>query len=75
MNAKFNVGETIVRIPAAYLDQQTSTSSIFNDVPSDKVDISALIEANRTAGVAWYKTNGGETLHISVPTELIEWED
>ena len=74
MNAKFNVGEVIVRIPAEYLDQQTCTDSVFNLVPADKVDISALIEANRTAGVAWYKTPG-ETLHISVPTELIEWED
>lgn len=76
--AKVNVGDVLISLPVEYLDQQTAISSVFVDVPIDSVDMDALIEANRH-GVAWYyKRVIGEdrkVLHISVPTELIKWED
>lgn len=79
MKAKFNLGDVIVSLPVEYLDQQTAVSSVFENVPIDSVDVSALIEANRTIGVNWYKKDVFDedrlALHISVPTELIEWED
>lgn len=71
--AKFNLGDVVVRIPGEYLDQQTCTSSVFDNVPTDMVDMDTLIEANKTnKNLTWYKN--GEHLHISVPTELIKWE-
>ena len=73
--AKFKVGDVIVSIPAEYLEQQTCVSSVFENVPADKVDRDALIEANKTIGVTWYLLKGNEVLHISVPTELIKWEE
>lgn len=78
MKAKFNLGDVIVALPVEYLDQQTAISSMFDNVPIDSVDVSALIEANRTCGVSWYKKyvigEDRQALHISVPTELIKWE-
>lgn len=79
MKAKVNVGDVIISIPVEYLDQQTCSTSMFENVPIDSVDVSALIEANRTIGVNWYKKNvigeDRQALHISVPTELIKWEE
>lgn len=79
MKAKVNVGDVIISIPVEYLDQQTAINSVFENVPIDSVDVSALIEANRTLGVSWYKKfvigEDRQALHISVPTELIEWEE
>lgn len=79
MKAKAIVGDVIIGLPVEYLDQQTAISSVFENVPIDSVDVSALIEANRTLGVSWYKKyvigEDRQALHISVPTELIEWED
>lgn len=79
MKANVNFGDVIVVIPVEYLDQQTGISSVFENVPIDSVDVSALIEANRTIGVCWYKKNvigeDRQVLHISVPTELIKWEE
>lgn len=77
--AKFNVGNVRVALPVMYLVQQTCSSSVFDFVPIENVDMSALIEANRTIGVAWYQTSvigeDRKVLHISVPTDKIEWED
>ena len=79
MKAKVNVGDVIVALSVEYLDQQTAVSSVFDNVPIDSVDVSALIEANRTIGVSWYKKyvigEDRQALHISVPTELIKWEE
>lgn len=79
MKAKVNVGDVIISIPVEYLDQQTAINSVFDNVPIDSVDVSALIEANRTIGVSWYKKyvigEDRQALHISVPTELIKWEE
>ena len=79
MKAKVNVGDVIISIPVEYLDQQTCSNSAFDNVPIGSVDVSALIEANRTSGVSWYKKNvigeDRQVLHISVPTELIKWEE
>jgi len=79
MKAKVNVGDVIISLPVEYLDQQTCSTSVFENVPIESVEVSALIEANRTIGVAWYKKNvigeDRQALHISVPTELIKWED
>lgn len=76
--AKFNVGDVIVSLPVEYLDQQTCSSSVFDNVPIESVDLDALIEANRTIGVSWYKKyvigEDRQGLHIAIPTELIEWE-
>ena len=76
--AKVNVGEVTISLPVNYLDQQTAISSVFDNVPVDAVDVDTLIEANK-AGVVWYyKFVIGEdrkVLHISVPTELIKWEE
>ena len=74
--AKVNVGDVLISLPVEYLDQQTSISSVFEDVPVEIADRDALIEANKH-GVAWYYKNLGErkVLHISVPTELIKWEE
>lgn len=76
--AKVNAGDVLISLPVEYLDQQTSISSVFDDVPIESVDMDALIESNRH-GVSWYyKWVIGEdrkALHISVPTNLIEWED
>lgn len=71
--AKVNVGDVVMSLPVEYLDQQTALSSVFENVPIDSVDVSALIEANKH-GIAWYYTNERKVLHISVPTELIKWE-
>jgi len=79
MKAKVNVGDVIVALPVEYLDQQTCSSSVFENVPIESVDVSALIEANRTVGVTWYQKwiigEDRKALHISVPTELIKWEE
>lgn len=76
--AKVNVGDVLISLPVEYLNQQTPISSVFDDVPIDSVDKDALIEANK-AGVNWYhKWVIGEdrkVLHISVPNELIKWEE
>ncbi len=74
--AKVNAGDVLISLPVEYLDQQTSISSVFDDVPIESVDMDALIESNKY-GVAWYYKNLGErkVLHISVPTELIKWEE
>lgn len=76
--AKVNVGDVLISLPVKYLEQQTAISSVFDYVPIDSVDLDALIEANK-AGVSWfYKWVIGEdrkALHISVPTELIKWEE
>lgn len=77
MKAQVNVGDVIIDLPVEYLEQQTAVSSVFDNVPMDNVEVSALIEANRTMGVTWYqKSVIGEdrkVLHISIPTDLIEW--
>lgn len=76
--AKATIGDVVMRMPKEYLNQQTSLDSVFEGVPVDMVDIDALIEANRTGKVSWYKYEDcerGQCLHILVPTELIEWED
>lgn len=79
MKAKVNLGDLIIELPVEYLDQQTCSSSVFDDVPTDMVDMDALIEANRTIGVSWYYHEaigeGRKVLHVSVPTEFIKWED
>lgn len=74
--AKVNVGDVLISLPVEYLDQQTAISSVFNDVPVEMADRDALIEGNKH-GIAWYYKNVGElkVLHISVPTELIKWEE
>jgi len=72
--AKVNAGDVLISLPVEYLDQQTAISSVFENVPIDSVDVSALIEANKH-GIAWYYTNERNALHISVPTELIKWEE
>ena len=78
MKAKVNVGDVLISLPVEYLNQQTCISSVFENVPIDSVDISALIEANRH-GVNWYQKcvigEDRQALHISVPTELIKWEE
>lgn len=70
--ARFIIGDVIVALPVAYLVQQTSWMSHFEDIPCRMVNMRALIEANRTAGITWYLV--GDKLSVSVPTELIEWE-
>lgn len=79
LKAKAIVGDVIIVLPVEYLVQQTWSSSVFNNVPTDMVDVNALIEANRTIGVSWYYSEViGEdrrVLHISIPTDKIEWED
>ena len=71
--AKFNLGDVVVRIPGEYLEQQTCMSSVFDNVPMEMIDQDALIEANRAnKHLTWYRV--GDNLHVSVPTELIEWE-
>lgn len=79
MKAKVNLGDVIISIPVEHLDQQTCSNSAFDNVPIESVDVSALIEANRTVGVSWYKKyvigEDRQALHISVPTELIKWEE
>ena len=70
--ATFEQGDVVVSIPGEYLEQQTCTSSVFERVPAERVDLEALVEANRKSGVNWYKV--GDRLHISVPTKLIKWE-
>ena len=72
--AKVNAGDVLISLPVEYLDQQTSISSVFDDVPIESVDRDALIEANKY-GVAWYYKNERKVLHISVPTDLIKWEE
>ena len=71
--AKVNVGDVLINLPVEYLEQQTSISSVFENVPAEMVDRDALIEANKH-GVAWYYMNERKVLHISVPNELIQWE-
>ena len=77
--AKVNVGDVVISLPVEYLDQQAAISSVFDNVPEGAVDVDALIEANRTIGVAWYyRRNYGEdhrVLHITIPTEKITWEE
>lgn len=79
MKAKVSMGDVLINLPVEFLDQQTCSSSVFDNVPLDMVDVSALIEANRTNGVTWYQKmvigEDRKVLHISLPTELIEWED
>lgn len=79
MKAKVNLGDVLISLPVEYLEQQTMISSVFDNVPIDSVDVSALIEANRTSGVTWYQKyvigEDRRALYISVPTELIKWED
>lgn len=79
MRAKVNVGDVIISLPVEYLNQQTAISSVFEGVPCESVDVSALIEANKTLGVTWYHhlvvDEDRTALHIAVPTDLIEWED
>ena len=79
MRAKVNVGDVIISLPVEYLNQQTAISSVFEGVPCESVDMSALIEANKTLGVTWYHhyvvKEDRTALHIAVPTDLIEWED
>ena len=79
MKAKAIVGDVIISLPVEYLDQQTCCNSVFENVPIESVDVSALIEANRTIGVSWYKKyvigEDRQALHVSVPTELIKWEE
>lgn len=70
--AKVNVGKSMMTLPVKYLVQQTALSSVFDNVPIDSVDVSALIEANKHGGTWFYV---GKVLHISVPTELIKWEE
>lgn len=76
--ARATAGDVIISLPVEYLDQQTAISSVFNNVPIDSVDMGALIEANRH-GVSWYYRDvigeDRKVLHISVPTELITWEE
>lgn len=78
MKAKVNVGDVLISLPLEYLDQQTAICSVFDDVPIECVDLSALLEANRH-GVDWYYRRvigeDRKVLHISIPTELIKWED
>lgn len=71
--AKFNVGDVKVALPVKYLMQQTCRTSKFDCVPCGMVDIDALIEANRTAEVSWFRV--GDELTITVPNELIKWEE
>ena len=79
MKAKVSMGDVLISLPVEFLDQQTCSSSVFDNVPLDMVDTSALIEANRTNGVTWYQKwvigEDRKVLHISIPTELISWED
>lgn len=79
MRAKVNVGDVIISLPVEYLNQQTAVSSVFDGVPRESVDVSALIDANKTLGVTWYHhydaAEAVVALHIAVPTDLIEWED
>ena len=79
MKAKVNVGNIAISLPVEYLSQQTAISSAFDNVPIDSVDMSALIEANRTLKVSWYHQyvigEDRKALHITIPTELIKWED
>lgn len=76
--ARAIAGDVIISLPVQYLDQQTAISSVFDDVPIDSVDMSALIEANRH-GVSWYYRDvigeDRKVLHISIPTELITWDE
>ena len=76
--AKVNVGDVLISLPVEYLNQQTAISSVFDDVPINSVDMDALIEGNK-AGVSWYQKwvvgENRKVLHISVPTELIKWEE
>ena len=72
--AKVNVGDVLISLPVDYLEQQTKIGSVFEDVPAEMVDRDALIEANKH-GVAWYYMNERKVLHISVPNELIKWEE
>lgn len=76
--AKVNVGDVVVNLPVEYLDQQTAINSVFDNVPVESVDLDALIEANKY-GVNWYYRwvigEDRKVLHISVPTELIKWEE
>ena len=72
--AKFNLGDVVVRIPGKYLEQQTCISSVFDGVPAEMIDQDALIEANgRDNHLTWYKN--GDDFHVSVPTELIKWDE
>ena len=70
--ARVIVGDVIVALPVAYLVQQTSWMSHFENIPCSMVNMRALIEANRTAGITWYLV--GDKLSLSVPTEIIKWE-
>ena len=72
--AKVNAGDVLISLPVEYMEQQTSISSVFEDVPAEMVDRDALIEANKH-GVAWDYMNEHKVLHISVPNELIKWEE
>lgn len=71
--AKVNVGDVPISLPVEYLEQQTCDKSVFENVPVEMVGRDALIEVNKH-GIAWYYTNERNTLHISVPNELIKWE-
>lgn len=74
-NAVCSKGDVIIRVPVKYLDQQTAINSVFRQVPREMVAMDALIEANRF-GVNWYVQGlNDELLQISIPTELISWED
>lgn len=79
MKARVNLGDLIIELPVEYLDQQTCSSSVFDNVPTDMVDMDALIEANRTIGASWYYHEmvgeDRKALHVSIPTEFIKWED
>lgn len=72
--AKVNVGDVLISLPVECLEQQTCCTSVFDNVPIDSVGQDELIEANK-AGVNWFYKNGRTALQISVPTELIEWEE
>jgi hypothetical protein len=72
--AKVNVGDVLISLPVECLEQQTAISSVFDNVPIDSVGQDELIEANKE-GVSWFYKNGRTALQISVPTELIKWEE
>lgn len=78
MKASIKVGGSTIELSAEYLDQQTAISSVFDGIELDAIPTATLIEANKV-GIAWYKRwiigTDQKCLHISVPNELISWEE
>lgn len=76
MKAKFTLGDVMVSLPIENLTQQTCYDSSFDGIAAHRLDINALIMANRAnREIKWYKYDEDKFLHISVPTDLITWED